>query len=88
MLCCNYEVEGMYVVDVNGWLKSFGGGYGFDNGYMLLWIWVFNLEVCLVYVYCEWLQVEFGECCVDQMVNEICNLCLYFNVYLMDQFLM
>jgi benzoate/toluate 1,2-dioxygenase alpha subunit len=32
------------------------------------------------------LQAEFGELRADQMVNETRNLCLYPNVYLMDQF--
>ena len=34
----------------------------------------------------ERLQAEFGERRADQMVNETRNLCLYPNVYLMDQF--
>lgn len=67
-------------------VKSLGGGYGFDNGHMLLWTRALNPEVRPVYAHRERLQAEFGERRADQMVNETRNLCLYPNVYLMDQF--
>lgn len=82
----NYEAEGTHTVDANGWSKSLGGGYGFDNGHMLLWTRALNPEVRPVYAHRERLQAEFGERRADQMVNETRNLCLYPNVYLMDQF--
>lgn len=82
----NYEAEGTHAVDVNGWSKSLGGGYGFDNGHMLLWTRALNPEVRPVYAHRERLQAEFGKHRADQMVNETRNLCLYPNVYLMDQF--
>ncbi len=82
----NYEAEGTHAVDANGWSKSLGGGYGFDNGHMLLWTRALNPEVRPVYAHRERLQAEFGERRADQMVNETRNLCLYPNVYLMDQF--
>ena len=82
----NYEAEGTHAVDANGWSKSVGGGYGFDNGHMLLWTRVLNPEVRPVYEHRERLQAEFGESRAGQMVNETRNLCLYPNVYLMDQF--
>lgn len=41
----NYEAEGTRAVDANGWSKSIGGGYGFDNGHMLLWTRTLNPEV-------------------------------------------
>ena len=33
----NYENEGTKTVDANGWSKSVGGVYGFENGHILLW---------------------------------------------------
>ncbi|STW39462.1 3-phenylpropionate dioxygenase subunit alpha [Klebsiella pneumoniae] len=36
-------------MDANGWSKSLGGGYGFDNGHMLLWTRALNPEVRPVY---------------------------------------
>ncbi len=53
---------------------------------MLLWTRALNPEVRPVYAHRERLQAEFGERRADQMVNETRNLCLYPNVYLMDQF--
>lgn len=82
----NYEAEGTRAVDANGWSKSLGGGYGFEHGHMLLWTRAMNPEVRPVYDHRERLQAEFGENRADQMVNETRNLCLYPNVYLMDQF--
>ncbi|VFS91165.1 2-halobenzoate 1,2-dioxygenase large subunit [Raoultella planticola] len=66
--------------------KSLGGGYGFENGHMLLWTRALNPEVRPVFAHQTRLQAEFGELRADQMVNETRNLCLYPNVYLMDQF--
>ncbi len=73
----NYEAEGTRAVDANGWSKSIGGGYGFDNGHMLLWTRTLNPEVRPVYDHRERLQAEFGELRADQMVNETRNLCIY-----------
>ncbi len=53
---------------------------------MLLWTRAMNPEVRPVYDHRERLKAEFGENRADQMVNETRNLCLYPNVYLMDQF--
>src|SRR5215469_7535249 len=33
----DYENEGTKTVDANGWSKSVGGVYGFENGHILLW---------------------------------------------------
>ena len=51
-----------------------------------MWTRALNPEVRPVYAHRERLQAEFGERRADQMVNETRNLCLYPNVYLMDQF--
>lgn len=82
----NYEEEGTQAVDANGWSKSIGGGYGFEHGHMLLWTRALNPQVRPVFAERERLTTQFGELRADQMVNETRNLCLYPNVYLMDQF--
>lgn len=82
----NYEADGTHAVDPNGWSKSLGGGYGFENGHMLLWTRVMNPEVRPIYQQRERIMQTFGEQRGDLMVNETRNLCLYPNVYLMDQF--
>ncbi|WP_314141404.1 Rieske 2Fe-2S domain-containing protein [Buttiauxella noackiae] len=82
----NYEEEGTQAVDANGWSKSIGGGYGFEHGHMLLWTRALNPQVRPVFAERDRLTAQFGELRADQMVNETRNLCLYPNVYLMDQF--
>ncbi|MFU9138799.1 Rieske 2Fe-2S domain-containing protein [Erwinia tasmaniensis] len=82
----NYEANATHTVDANGWSKSPGGVYGFENGHMLLWTRVMNPEVRPVFKQKERLAAAFGEARMDLMVNETRNLCLYPNLYLMDQF--
>lgn len=73
-------------VDANGWSKSIGGVYGFKHGHMLLWTRALNPEVRPVFKHFKRLSECFGATRADLMVNETRNLCLYPNVYLMDQF--
>jgi benzoate/toluate 1,2-dioxygenase alpha subunit len=82
----NYEENATHTVDANGWSKSEGGVYGFENGHMLLWTKVLNPEVRPIYKHHERLKQQFGEAKANLMVNETRNLCLYPNLYLMDQF--
>lgn len=82
----NYEANATHTVDANGWSKSVGGVYGFENGHMLLWTRVLNPQVRPVFKHQSRLREQFGETQADLMVNETRNLCLYPNLYLMDQF--
>nr|WP_276110639.1 SRPBCC family protein [Halomonas sp. JS92-SW72] len=82
----NYEAGGTKAVDADGWSKSQGGFYSYENGHMLLWTRLLNPEVRPVYQNREWIQAQFGEARADSIVNQTRNLCLYPNVYLMDQF--
>jgi benzoate/toluate 1,2-dioxygenase alpha subunit len=82
----NYGANCTQTVDANGWSKSIGGVYGFDNGHMLLWTRALNPEVRPVFKHFNRLNERFGTVRADLMVNETRNLCLYPNVYLMDQF--
>ncbi len=77
---------GTKAVDANGWSKSVGGVYGFENGHILLWTRTMNPEVRPVYNRREDLQARYGEDKADFIVGQTRNLCLYPNVYLMDQF--
>ncbi|MEJ5961490.1 Rieske 2Fe-2S domain-containing protein [Pedobacter immunditicola] len=81
-----YENEGTKAVDANGWSKSTGGVYGFENGHILLWTRKINPEVSPVYHQKDRLIKEFGEEKADFMVNLTRNLGIYPNVFLMDQF--
>jgi benzoate/toluate 1,2-dioxygenase alpha subunit len=81
-----YENEGTRTVDANGWSKSVGGVYAFEHGHMLLWTNLLNPEVRPVYKHTERLTQALGENEAWHIVNQSRNLCLYPNVYLMDQF--
>jgi benzoate/toluate 1,2-dioxygenase alpha subunit len=82
----NRKEDGVQAVDPNGWSKSIGGVYGFENGHMLLWTKMLNPEVRPLYSQLERLNVELGEERTNFIVNETRNLAIYPNVYLMDQF--
>ena len=77
---------GTKAVDANGWSKSVGGVYGFENGHILLWTKTMNPEVRPVYSRREELRERLGEDKAGFIVGQTRNLCLYPNVYLMDQF--
>jgi benzoate/toluate 1,2-dioxygenase alpha subunit len=82
----NRKEDGVQAVDPNGWSKSIGGVYGFENGHMLLWTKMLNPEVRPLYSQLDRLNAELGEERTNFIVNETRNLALYPNVYLMDQF--
>ena len=82
----NYEAEGTRTVDANGWSKSQGGVYAFDNGHILLWTNLLNPEVRPVYSHYDEISERVGNKQADHIVYQSRNLGLYPNVFLMDQF--
>jgi benzoate/toluate 1,2-dioxygenase alpha subunit len=82
----NYESEGTRTVDANGWSKSLGGVYAFEHGHILLWTRLLNPEVRPVHAHRQALADRLGAERADVIVDQTRNLCLYPNVYLMDQF--
>ncbi|WP_430441871.1 Rieske 2Fe-2S domain-containing protein [Shinella sp.] len=78
--------EGTKAVDANSWSKSVAGVYGFDHGHILLWTTTMNPEVRPVYSNREEIKTRVGADKADVIVNQTRNLCLYPNVFLMDQF--
>lgn len=82
----NYEAEGTRTVDANGWSKSIGGFYAYEHGHILLWTRLINPEVRPVFEHRDELAAKFGDTRADIIVGQTRNLCLYPNVYLMDQF--
>lgn len=78
--------EGTKAVDASGWSRSIAGVYGFDNGHILLWTKTMNPEVRPVYGQREEITSRLGADKADFIVNQTRNLCLYPNVFLMDQF--
>lgn len=73
-------------MDAGGWGKVNGGYYSFPHGHLLLWQEWTNPEDRPLWERREELVDEYGEEMANFMVNVSRNLCLYPNVYLMDQF--
>ena len=73
-------------MSAGGWAKQGGGFYSFENGHLLLWTNWANPEDRPNWDRREELAAQFGQARADWMVQRSRNLCLYPNVYLMDQF--
>ncbi len=73
-------------MDAGSWGKQGGGFYSFEHGHMLLWTKWANPEDRPNYARRDEYAKKCGEATADWMVRHSRNLCLYPNVYLMDQF--
>jgi benzoate/toluate 1,2-dioxygenase alpha subunit len=73
-------------MSAGGWAKQGGGFYSFENGHLLLWTNWANPEDRPNWERRDELADQFGRPTADWMVQRSRNLCLYPNVYLMDQF--
>ena len=73
-------------MDAGGWAKQGGGFYSFEHGHLLLWTNWANPQDRPLYEKRGDLAAQFGEARADWMIEKSRNLCLYPNVYLMDQF--
>ncbi|MCC4594150.1 Rieske 2Fe-2S domain-containing protein [Xanthomonas campestris pv. phormiicola] len=78
--------DGVQAVDASGWSRSVAGVYGFENGHLLLWTKTMNPEVRPVYAQREELAQRLGAERAGFIVEQTRNLCLYPNLFLMDQF--
>lgn len=73
-------------MSAGGWGKVKGGYYSFPHGHLLLWQEWTNPEDRPLWERRDELVEQHGEVMANFMVNVSRNLCLYPNVYLMDQF--
>lgn len=73
-------------MDASSWAKQPGGFYSFDNGHMVLWTRWADPSSRPVYSRLDELAETHGEAKAEWMVKNLRNLCLYPNLYLMDQF--
>ena len=73
-------------LDAGAWGKQGGGYWSFDNGHLVLWTWAGNPEDRPLWGKLDELKKEHGDAKGEFMVKGSRNLCLYPNVYLMDQF--
>ena len=69
-----------------GWGKSGGGYWSYPHGHLCLWTWAANPQDRPLWDKMRRAQGEFGDAKGEFMVKGSRNLCLYPNVYLMDQF--
>ena len=79
----NDDIKAM---SAGGWAKKGGGSYSFESGHLLLWTRWDNPEDRPLHRVRDELVAKFGEAQANWMINNSRNLCLYPNVYLMDQF--
>jgi benzoate/toluate 1,2-dioxygenase alpha subunit len=73
-------------MDAGKWGKQGGGFYAFDHGHLLLWTKWANPQDRPNYPRRAEYAEKFGAATADWMIENSRNLCLYPNVYLMDQF--
>ena len=73
-------------MDAGKWGKQGGGFYAFDHGHLLLWTKWANPQDRPNYPKRDEYVEKFGAATADWMIENSRNLCLYPNVYLMDQF--
>ena len=80
------KVDNVRAMSAGGWAKQGGGFYSFEHGHLLLWTNWANPEDRPNWDRRHELAEQFGQSTADWMVGRSRNLCLYPNVYLMDQF--
>ena len=80
------QVDATRAMSAGGWAKQGGGFYSFEHGHLLLWTNWANPEDRPNWDRREELAAQFGQARADWMVQRSRNLCLYPNVFLMDQF--
>ena len=80
------SVDAVRAMDASTWAKQGGGFYSFENGHLCLWTRWSNPEDRPLFERREELVGKFGQARTDWMIERSRNLCLYPNVYLMDQF--
>lgn len=78
--------EEVRTMSAGNWGKQGGGFYSFEHGHMLLWSRWANPEDRPTFERLPELSAEFGEAKANWMVENSRNLCVYPNLYIMDQF--
>lgn len=82
----NEREDKIRAMDAGNWGKQGGGFYAFDHGHMLLWSRWANPEDRPNFTRRDEFAERCGPATADWMIQNSRNLCLYPNVYLMDQF--
>jgi benzoate/toluate 1,2-dioxygenase alpha subunit len=78
--------DNIRAMDAGNWGRQGGGFYAFEHGHMLLWSEWANPEDRPNFARHAEYADRYGRATADWMVGRSRNLCLYPNLYLMDQF--
>jgi benzoate/toluate 1,2-dioxygenase alpha subunit len=81
----NTESDDVKATDVSKMSKQKGGYYSFENGHMVVWSRWADPTTRPAYAHLDELTVTHGRAKAQWMVENLRNLCLYPNLYLMDQ---
>lgn len=79
------SADDVKAMDLSTFNKQKGGFYAFEHGHILLWMEWPNPEDRPLYERRNELVEKFGAHRADWMIGKLRNLCLYPNVFLMDQ---
>lgn len=79
------SADDVKAMGVGSWSKQPGGFFAFKNGHICLWIRWPNPEDRPIHERRTALSAEFGQAKADWMIAHLRNLCIYPNVFLMDQ---
>lgn len=80
------ETDKTKAMDASSWAKQKGGFYAFEHGHMCLWMQWPNPKDRPIYQRRDELVEKHGEAKADWMIGYLRNLCIYPNVFFMDQF--
>jgi Ring hydroxylating alpha subunit (catalytic domain). len=78
--------DNIRAMSAGSWGKQGGGSYGFEHGHMLLWTQWANPEDRPNFAKKDEYTERYGEAMAKWMIERSRNLCIYPNVYFMDQF--
>jgi benzoate/toluate 1,2-dioxygenase subunit alpha len=81
----NAESDDVKATDVSKMSKQKGGYYSFENGHLVVWSRWADPTTRPAYAHLDELTVTHGRAKAQWMVENLRNLCLYPNLYLMDQ---
>jgi benzoate/toluate 1,2-dioxygenase alpha subunit len=81
----NAESDDVKATDLSKMSKQKGGYYSFENGHMVVWSRFADPATRPAYAHLDELTARHGRAKTQWMVENLRNLCLYPNLYLMDQ---
>jgi benzoate/toluate 1,2-dioxygenase alpha subunit len=81
----NAKSDDIKAADLGGQTKQPGGYYSFENGHLVLWSRWADPTKRPAYAQLDELTARYGRAKAEWLVGNLRNLCVYPNLYLMDQ---